>query len=91
MDILRSHVIDTDAMTADDFEGFFSKRREALLSHIEQATGKTIARQAYIVEADIDDIEVDLEETNYDQSRTPRPHLPQYSRGQDRRTPATFP
>ena len=62
LDILRSHVIDTDAMTADDFEGFFSKRREALLSHIEQATGKTIARQAYIVEADIDDIEVDLEE-----------------------------
>lgn len=61
LDILRSHVIDTDAMTADDFDTFFASRREALLSHIEQATGKAIARQATF-EADIDDTEVDTEE-----------------------------
>ena len=43
--ILTSHVIDMDAIKSDDFQTFFSKRREALLQRIENATGKKILRE----------------------------------------------
>lgn len=59
-EILRSHAIDIDCIRADDFEGFYSSRREALLRRIEQATGKLITRQEQIVENDeVDDLEFD--------------------------------
>lgn len=61
--ILRSHIIDGDALTADDFGKFINSRREALLARIEQATGKKIARQNQLfVEVDIDDLEDTTEE-----------------------------
>lgn len=63
LEILRSHVIDTDAIQADKFEEFFSQRRESLLSHIERATGKAIGRESSSpVEADFDDFEPEPEE-----------------------------
>src|SRR5690606_26799905 len=42
-DILRSHLIDPDALRADDFEAFILKRAYLLLDLIEKATGKAIA------------------------------------------------
>lgn len=63
LEILRSHVIDTDALTADDFDAFIDARREALLVHIEKATGKSIARrEQFSDEPDYDDLELDAEE-----------------------------
>lgn len=63
LEILRSHVIDTDALTADDFDMFISARREKLLSRIEQATGKSIARHNQtVVDDNVDDIDADVEE-----------------------------
>lgn len=44
--ILRSHVVDVDAIKGDDYQKFFLLRQEALLKRIEEATGKTIVRQA---------------------------------------------
>lgn len=61
-EILRSHVIDVDALNADDFWKFFNTRREALLAHIELATGKKIARQSKTDDVDIDDTDADLDE-----------------------------
>jgi len=60
IEILRSHVINSDVITADDFQKFFNFRREALLKHIEKATGKRIQRQSQeSLEADFDDSETD--------------------------------
>lgn len=43
-EILKSHVIEPDALLADDFAAFFTARREALLDRIEAAMGKPLAR-----------------------------------------------
>ncbi len=59
MEILRSHVMDIDAITTDDFGKFIAARREKLLACIEQATGKLIARQSLLEEDDVDDIEIE--------------------------------
>lgn len=40
---LASHQIDVDAIRANDFDTYFSKRQEALLNLIELATGKEIS------------------------------------------------
>lgn len=45
-EILASHVIDVTAMNANEFNTFYDARKEALLSRIEKATGKTITRIA---------------------------------------------
>jgi len=45
-EILRSHVIDPKFLRTDDFNGFFAARKEAILSRIEGAMGKPIARDA---------------------------------------------
>jgi hypothetical protein len=42
-DILKSHLIDPDALRRDDFAGFILKRADLLLDLIQTATGKTIA------------------------------------------------
>lgn len=42
--LVAGHHIDTDALRADDFEGFFSRRMNALVGLIEEATGKTVVR-----------------------------------------------
>jgi hypothetical protein len=61
--ILVSHAIDVVVLTEDDFTAFFNARREALLTHIEKATGKNIPRQSQqSFEIGVDDTEVDLEE-----------------------------
>ena len=61
--ILNSHAIDVIALTANDFTAFFNTRRETLLTHIEQATGKQITRQNQQIEdADLDDNDTDYEE-----------------------------
>lgn len=43
-EILKSHVIDPKFMRTDDFHGFFAARKEAILTRIEAAMGKPIAR-----------------------------------------------
>jgi len=43
-EILRSHVIDPKFMRTDDFHGFFAARKEAILTRIEGAMGKPVAR-----------------------------------------------
>lgn len=56
--VLRSHAIDVDALTADQFQRFYDARRESLLALIEQATGKTIYRQSQqISDIDYEDFE----------------------------------
>ncbi len=52
-EILTSHLVNVEAMRADDFNAHFEARQEALLQRIEKATGKKIARQ--VVEDDGDD------------------------------------
>lgn len=52
-EILNSHVIEPGPLRSDDFASFFDQRKEQLLSRIEQATGKQIARRATL-----DDVEV---------------------------------
>ena len=42
--ILKSHVVNPDFMYCDDFNGFFTDRKEKLLQRIEQAMGKIIVR-----------------------------------------------
>lgn len=44
--MLQSHLIDPDSLSRDDFEAFFSNRKERLLLEIEKATGKPIPRDA---------------------------------------------
>jgi hypothetical protein len=48
--ILRSHVIEPALLRTDDFHGFFRGRQETLLSRIEAAMGKPIARGAPVGE-----------------------------------------
>ncbi len=43
-EIIASHVIDPAHLRADDFDGFFTARSQALLDRIERAMGKAIAR-----------------------------------------------
>ncbi len=44
-EILSSHAIDIESIYMDNFDSFFRLRKEALLQHIENATGKNITRQ----------------------------------------------
>lgn len=56
--ILRSHLIDPDAIRTDDFDSFFNSRKNALLDCIEKAMGKPVARdmvQAVEVIVETDD------------------------------------
>lgn len=43
-DILRSHLIEPEFLRADDFEGFYHARQEALAALVEGATGKLVVR-----------------------------------------------
>jgi len=43
-EILRTHVIEPAHLRADNFEGFFAARTQALLNRIESAIGKPVAR-----------------------------------------------
>lgn len=54
-EILRSHVIDPEALHADDFEAFWKVREAALLDRIGSAIGKAIPRGP--VEGDAGDTE----------------------------------
>lgn len=57
-ELLKSHCISPAAMRADDFHDFYSSRKTALLSLIEQAMGKTVqAPLRQISMEDIDDFE----------------------------------
>lgn len=42
--IVSDHQIDPELLWADDFQGFFTSRREALCALVEQATGKPVSR-----------------------------------------------
>ncbi|MGI8782527.1 MAG: GmrSD restriction endonuclease domain-containing protein [Acidobacteriota bacterium] len=60
--ILATHVIDQNALRADDFDRFLESRRAALLERVEAAMGKTAVRDTDIVqtvEYEEDDDEVD--------------------------------
>jgi hypothetical protein len=60
---LASHQIDVEAIRRDDFATYFENRRQALLTLIETATGKSVAgREEKITNEDISPI--DLEEMN---------------------------
>lgn len=48
--ILKSHVVNPDAMYRDDFYGFFTERKEKILQKIEAAMGKNIAREQGLIE-----------------------------------------
>lgn len=43
-DVVRTHAVEPVHLRADDFESFFRARADALLTRIEQAMGKRIAR-----------------------------------------------
>jgi hypothetical protein len=60
-DILRSHLIDASALRADDFDRFFEARSQALLDKIENAMGKSVARE--VIESEVpEDVEYESEE-----------------------------
>lgn len=59
---LASHQIDVDAIRADDFDTYFSKRRDALLDLIEAATGKPVAGRQELATEQV--VEVDEDEVN---------------------------
>lgn len=44
-EVLRSHVIEPTLLRSDDFTGFFEIRKEAILTRIELAMGKPVARE----------------------------------------------
>lgn len=48
--ILKSHVLSPELMYADDFESFFSDRKEKILQRIEGAMNKSIPRGAVEIE-----------------------------------------
>ena len=48
--ILKSHVVNPDFMYGDDFNGFFTDRKEKILQKIEAAMGKNILRNQLINE-----------------------------------------
>lgn len=66
--ILRSHLIEPDAIRSDDFDAFFATRQNALLDRIEKAMGKPVARDAVLpiaeepAEYQEDDIDAELAE-----------------------------
>ncbi|MCT1430930.1 DUF262 domain-containing protein [Brachybacterium muris] len=43
-EVVADHQIDPKLLWADDFQGFFTARREALCALVEQATGKSVTR-----------------------------------------------
>jgi len=59
--ILRSHLIEPGYLRSDDFAAFFEARAKALVSLIERATGKEIARA---LSADVLSAEVELEDND---------------------------
>lgn len=58
-DIIAGHLIDPAALRADDFEGFFARRREDLCQLIEKALGKTVQRDISHGEAQEDSAHFD--------------------------------
>ncbi|MDF5720709.1 MAG: HNH endonuclease domain-containing protein [Rhizonema sp. PD37] len=58
--LLRSHVIDPDALRADDFDKFFQTRHKMLLERIEKAMGKTLLYDDKSLE-DVEPTELDEE------------------------------
>lgn len=63
-EILATHVIEAEALERNEFEGFFNKRKEALLDRIERVIGKKINREIQEPEATggADDQEPEIEE-----------------------------
>ena len=43
-DLLRTHLVDPDAMRSTDFDAYFTTRRDALVRLIENAIGKAVQR-----------------------------------------------
>ena len=52
-EILTTHYINPDKLRQNDFQGFYQDRKETLLNRIEQATGKTISREAVLPADDV--------------------------------------
>ncbi len=65
--ILKSHVLSPEFMYADDFENFFSDRKEKILQRIEKAMNKSIPREAMEVEEGVY-VGEDTEEESFDLS-----------------------
>jgi hypothetical protein len=63
-DILRSHVLSPEFLYTDDFENFFSDRKEKILQRIEKAMDKPIPRDAVQAEEGVY-IDEDVEEESY--------------------------
>ena len=42
--LLRTHLVDPEALRASDFDAHFTRRREALVQLVEKAIGKTVQR-----------------------------------------------
>ncbi|WP_458012798.1 GmrSD restriction endonuclease domain-containing protein [Candidatus Solincola sp.] len=59
--ILQTHVIDPVELRKNDFDAFFQKRMDALLSRIERAMGKSVAKDMEII-VEEPDYQDDLEE-----------------------------
>jgi len=59
-DILRTHLIDPETLHNNDFDDFYKKRRQALLSLVEQAMGKTIVSVSDEALGEVMDEEEDL-------------------------------
>ena len=58
--IVGSHLIDTTALRADDFDGFYKARKVALVKLVERAMGKAAAvgpGGSELGESDDDDID----------------------------------
>jgi hypothetical protein len=43
-DLLRTHLVDPDAMRSTDFDAYFARRRDALVRLVEKALGKAVQR-----------------------------------------------
>lgn len=43
-DLLRTHLVDPEALRADDFDSHFARRRDALVQLVEKAIGKSVQR-----------------------------------------------
>jgi hypothetical protein len=62
-DLLRTHVIESGLLRADDFDGFFHARERALLERIQEAMGKQVVPDITIVqEAEPAEYELESEE-----------------------------
>lgn len=59
--ILASHLVPADSLRADDFDAFFSLRREALCQLVEQAMGKPVPR-------DLDEGDAQEDSTQFDEA-----------------------